>query len=43
MEELFNAKFSEALKTVGKRLDFEELYNKREASATTSSTSSART
>ncbi|MCA9574277.1 MAG: hypothetical protein H6726_02700 [Sandaracinaceae bacterium] len=30
IEDLFNAKFSEALKTVGKRLDFEDLYNKRE-------------
>lgn len=29
LEELFNAKFSEALKTVGKRLDFEELYTRR--------------
>jgi uncharacterized membrane protein YqiK len=29
LETLFNAKFSEALKTVGKRLDFEELYTKR--------------
>ncbi|OIP44314.1 MAG: hypothetical protein AUK47_01095 [Deltaproteobacteria bacterium CG2_30_63_29] len=29
LEELFVAKFSEALKTVGKRLDFEELYTKR--------------
>lgn len=31
MEELFVAKFSEALKTVGKRLDFEQLYTQREA------------
>ncbi len=30
VETLFVAKFSEALKTVGKRLDFEELYTKRE-------------
>jgi uncharacterized membrane protein YqiK len=30
LDELFSAKFSEALKTVGKRLDFEELYTKRE-------------
>ncbi|MFN3202412.1 MAG: hypothetical protein ACE366_28695 [Bradymonadia bacterium] len=30
LEELFVAKFSEALKTVGKRLEFEELYTKRE-------------
>ena len=29
LERLFVAKFSEALKTVGKRLDFEELYTKR--------------
>ncbi|MBK6919189.1 MAG: hypothetical protein IPH07_17475 [Deltaproteobacteria bacterium] len=29
LETLFSAKFSEALKTVGKRLDFEELYTKR--------------
>jgi uncharacterized membrane protein YqiK len=29
LEALFSAKFSEALKTVGKRLDFEELYTKR--------------
>src|SRR5688572_795572 len=29
LESLFSAKFSEALKTVGKRLDFEELYTKR--------------
>lgn len=29
LEELFNAKFSEALKTVGKKLDFEELYTRR--------------
>lgn len=29
LEALFTAKFSEALKTVGKRLDFEELYTKR--------------
>lgn len=29
LEELFAAKFSEALKTVGKQLDFEELYTKR--------------
>lgn len=31
LEELFNAKFSEALKTVGKKLDFEELYKERES------------
>ncbi len=30
LEELFVAKFSEALKTVGKRLDFEDLYQKRD-------------
>ena len=30
LDELFSAKFSEALKTVGKRLMFEELYTKRE-------------
>ncbi|MCB9753147.1 MAG: hypothetical protein H6713_24590 [Myxococcales bacterium] len=30
LEELFNAKFSEALKTVGKRLEFEQLYTRRE-------------
>lgn len=30
LEELFVAKFSEGLKTVGKRLEFEELYTKRE-------------
>jgi len=30
LEELFVAKFSEALKTVGKRLDFEQLYTQRE-------------
>ncbi len=29
LEDLFLARFSEALKTVGKRLDFEELYEKR--------------
>lgn len=29
LEELFNAKFSEALKTVGKQLDFIDLYTKR--------------
>jgi uncharacterized membrane protein YqiK len=29
LEELFSAKFSEALKTVGKSLDFEELYTRR--------------
>ncbi|AAZ56866.1 putative secreted protein [Thermobifida fusca YX] len=29
LQELFNAKFSEALKTVGKHLDFEDLYTKR--------------
>ncbi|MEX1367851.1 MAG: hypothetical protein AB1Z98_32280, partial [Nannocystaceae bacterium] len=29
LEDLFNAKFSEALKTVGKALDFEELYTRR--------------
>ena len=31
LEELFNAKFSEALKTVGKQLDFVDLYTKRNA------------
>ncbi len=30
LEELFTAKFSEALKTVGKQLDFIDLYTKRE-------------
>ncbi len=30
LEELFVAKFSEALKTVGKRLEFEELYTQRD-------------
>jgi uncharacterized membrane protein YqiK len=30
LEELFSAKFSEALKTVGKQLDFEDLYTKRD-------------
>ncbi|MEZ4238767.1 MAG: hypothetical protein R3F59_21970 [Myxococcota bacterium] len=30
LEELFAAKFSEALKTVGKQLDFEDLYVRRE-------------
>ena len=30
LEELFMAKFSEALKTVGKRMDFIELYNQRD-------------
>ncbi|TDQ53085.1 SPFH domain-containing protein [Actinorugispora endophytica] len=30
LQELFNAKFSEALKTVGKHLDFEDLYTKRD-------------
>jgi uncharacterized membrane protein YqiK len=30
LEELFAAKFSEALKTVGKQLDFEDLYTRRE-------------
>ncbi len=30
LEELFVAKFGEALKTVGKQLDFEDLYTKRE-------------
>lgn len=30
VEELFNAKFSEALKTVGKKFDFIELFDKRE-------------
>ncbi|MEM8960565.1 MAG: flotillin family protein [Acidobacteriota bacterium] len=30
LDELFNAKFSEALKTVGKRLDFVDLYTKRD-------------
>jgi len=31
MNELFNAKFSEALKTVGKQLDFEDLYKERDS------------
>ncbi len=31
LEELFNAKFSEALKTVGKRMDFEALYQERDS------------
>lgn len=31
LRELFEAKFSEALKTVGKRLDFEDLYKERES------------
>ncbi len=31
LEELFSAKFSEALKTVGKQLDFEDLYKERES------------
>lgn len=31
IEQLFAAKFSEALKTVGKRLDFEQLYQERES------------
>jgi uncharacterized membrane protein YqiK len=30
LEELFAAKFSEALKTVGKRLEFEQLYSQRD-------------
>jgi uncharacterized membrane protein YqiK len=30
LEELFNAKFSEALKTVGKQLEFVDLYTKRD-------------
>ncbi|GIJ43857.1 hypothetical protein Val02_07430 [Virgisporangium aliadipatigenens] len=30
LQELFNAKFSEGLKTVGKQLDFVDLYTKRE-------------
>jgi uncharacterized membrane protein YqiK len=30
LNELFNAKFSEGLKTVGKRFDFVELYNERD-------------
>ena len=30
LQELFSAKFSEALKTVGKQLDFVDLYTKRE-------------
>ncbi|GAA4678897.1 hypothetical protein GCM10023347_36750 [Streptomyces chumphonensis] len=30
LQELFNAKFSEALKTVGKQLDFSDLYTKRD-------------
>jgi uncharacterized membrane protein YqiK len=30
IEELFSAKFSEALKTVGKRMEFEELYEERD-------------
>ncbi len=31
MNELFNAKFSEALKTVGKQLQFEDLYKERDS------------
>src|SRR5699024_9838248 len=31
LQELFNSKFSEALKTVGKQFDFEELFTQREA------------
>ncbi|MEU9837175.1 flotillin family protein [Streptosporangium sp. NPDC048047] len=31
LQELFNAKFSEALKTVGKQLDFVDLYTQRDA------------
>ncbi len=31
LEELFSAKFSEGLKTVGKKLDFEDLYKERES------------
>ncbi len=31
LEELFNAKFSEALKSVGKQLDFEDLYKERDS------------
>ncbi|MFD6225719.1 flotillin family protein [Streptomyces sp. NPDC060232] len=30
LQELFNAKFSEALKTVGKQMDFTDLYTKRD-------------
>ncbi len=30
LEELFSAKFSEALKTVGKQMDFEDLYRERD-------------
>jgi uncharacterized membrane protein YqiK len=30
LEDLFSAKFSEALKTVGKKMEFEELYTKRD-------------
>ncbi|AJE83447.1 MULTISPECIES: SPFH domain-containing protein [Streptomyces] len=30
LQELFNAKFSEALKTVGKQMDFSDLYTKRD-------------
>ena len=30
LQELFNAKFSEALKTVGKQLDFVDLYTQRD-------------
>src|SRR5207248_1814897 len=30
LEELFSAKFSEALKTVGKRMEFEQLYTQRD-------------
>lgn len=30
LEELFNAKFSEALKTVGKKMEFEQLYTQRD-------------
>jgi hypothetical protein len=40
LEELFTAKFSEALKTVGKQLDFEELYTKRDEFKDRSSRSS---
>ena len=31
LEELFSAKFSEALKTVGKQMDFEDLYKERDS------------
>lgn len=34
VNELFNAKFSEALKTVGKKFEFTDLFENRQASAT---------